>query len=246
MTDYLPALVWAPSPNFNSRGGCKVDQIIIHDMEGSFSGSVAYFGETASHVSAHLCVRDDGQAVDLCVALENRAWHACDFNSRSIGIEMAGFARNGFSDAEKLTTARICAHLCHRFGIPIQHAKGGVGAGIESHWGLGPSGGGHSDPSTDPAWMPAFIALVQAEFDAGRYPVLWPPGAAAPAPSDLSTLKGVQGALAALKFRISVDGQLGSETEGVLEAFQTIAGIASTRQADSTTKAAILKALSGG
>jgi N-acetylmuramoyl-L-alanine amidase-like protein len=150
MTDFLPPLLWAPSPNLNSRGGCKIDQIIIHYMEGSFGGSVASFDETASHVSAHLCVRDDGQAVDLVVAYANRAWHACDFNSRSIGIEMAGYSKNGFSDAEKLTTARICAHLCHRFGIPIRRAKGGVGPGIESHWGLGRAGGGHSDPSTAP------------------------------------------------------------------------------------------------
>ena len=254
MTDYLPPLLWKPSPNFNSRGGCVIDQIIIHDMEGGFTGSVTWLDNSASHVSAHYGVSEDGQSVVLMVDPQNRAWHACDFNSRSIGIEMAGFARNGFSDAEKLTTARICAHLCRRFGIPIRHAAGGVGPGIESHYGLGRAGGGHSDPSTDPGWMPAFIALVQAESNAARYPILWSPapstasGAPAPAPAagGLATTESVQAALARLKFAIAVDGQVGSQTEGVLEAFQIIAGLRVTRTADAATKAVILKALSGG
>lgn len=242
----LPPFVRVPSPNFNSRGGCRIDQIIIHDEEGSFAASDEWFEQRASHVSAHLTVSADGSLVHLLVDFENRAWHACDFNSRSIGIEMAGFSRNGFSDAQRLTTARICAHLCHRFGIPIRHAKGGVGPGIESHWGLGAAGGGHRDPSTDPQWMEDFVALVKAEFDAGRYPIVWEEAAPQKPSADIATTSGLQAALAALHFEIDVDGQLGSQTEGVIQSFQIIAGLKPTAAADDATRAAILKALSGG
>ena len=177
MTDYLPPLIWTPSPNFNSRGGVKIDQVIIHDEEGTFSASDTWLEEAASHVSAHLTVRDDGALVHQLVAFENRAWHACAANSRSIGIEMAGFSKNGFSEALKLTTARICAYLCNRFAIPIHHAVGGVGAGIELHWGLGVAGGHHFDPSTDPQWIEDFVALVKVEHDDGHYPAHWEPDA---------------------------------------------------------------------
>ena len=247
---WLPPLVSDPSPNFNSRGGCKVDQVILHDMEGSFAGSVEWFDETASHVSAHYGIRDDGQTIALVVDPLNRAWHACAYNSRSVGIEMAGYSKNGFSAAERLAAARLVAHLCHRFAIPIQHARGGVGPGIESHWGLGAAGGGHSDPSTVAGWMDDFIALVKQESAAGRFPIGYAlagaEAAAKPADHDVKTPLGLQNALASLHFALSCDGQLGPETEGVIQTVQVLSGLKATGAADDATQAAILKALSGG
>ena len=246
MTDYLPPLIWTPSPNFNSRGGVKIDQVIIHDEEGTFSASDTWLEEAASHVSAHLTVRDDGALVHQLVAFENRAWHACAANSRSIGIEMAGFSKNGFSEALKLTTARICAYLCNRFAIPIHHAVGGVGAGIELHWGLGVAGGHHFDPSTDPQWMEDFVALVKVEHDDGHYPAHWEPDAPPVMAPAENPVRKLQADLAALDFKIAVDGQTGPETEGVVRSFQIIAGLPATGAADDATMAKIDKALSGG
>ena len=204
--NWLPALSWVPSPNVSQRSA-DVDLVVIHDCEGDFDASVEWFGEKRSQVSAHFVIRQDGAKIDQCVRVSDKAWHACAFNSRSIGIEMAGYARNGYSDALLTTAARLTAYLCKTYGIPIRHAVGGVGQGIESHFGLGVAGGGHSDPSTSPAWMPAFIARVQAEFDAGRTP---PPGSylagaadplpAKPAPPDLTTIEGVLDALDNLGF----------------------------------------------
>ena len=43
MTNLLPALFWRPSPNFSTRGGARVDLIVLHDCEGGYEGSVRWF-----------------------------------------------------------------------------------------------------------------------------------------------------------------------------------------------------------
>jgi N-acetyl-anhydromuramyl-L-alanine amidase AmpD len=257
VTDYLaaapwlPPLGWKPSPNFGTnRHGCRIDQITIHDMEGHLGPSEELFEERSSQVSAHYCVSADGQVVDQMVDDADRAWHACDFNDRSLGIEMEGFARLGYSRPQLVATARLAAHLASKYGIPIRYAKGGVGAGIVSHWSYGKAGGGHSDPEPNDQFVVDFVALVDQEFKAGRYPEAYTPAdlqtPADPARHDLTTTLGVQNALHSMHFDVACDGQIGPETEAVVASFQTIAGLKSTGGNDDATRAAIQKALSGG
>ena len=254
----LPQLKWVASPNYNDRHGVRVDQIIIHDMEGSYAGSIAYFRMAQSQVSAHFCVRGDGGEVTQMVHLSDRAWHACAANSRSVGIEMEGYAKNGYKPELLLATTRITAFLCHYLQIPVRHARAGVGPGIESHWGLGPSGGGHSDPSTDTRWMETFVAAVQAEYDRGDFPASWEPDAS-PAPCrlnppvekpalaglDLSTVAGVQQALNALGGKLEVNGVGDWNTTQAIKSFQMHVGLVADGVAGPLTRAAITNELSG-
>ncbi len=209
----LPKLLWVPSPNFNSRHGTRADQIIIHDMEGSYAGSIAYFRTIASQVSAHYCVRGDGLEVTQMVHLSDRAWHACAANSRSVGIEMEGYAKNGYKPELLDAMHCIVAFLCHYLQIPVRHARGGVGPGIESHWGLGTAGGGHSDPSTDPQWMETFVAAIAAEYARGDFPASWEAdGDAKPCPLDhahapiAAVADRGPGSMGSLEGRPSLDG----------------------------------------
>lgn len=226
MTDFLPPLLWKASPNFSAREA-RVDLLILHDCEGSYSASVSWFEQKRSQVSAHYVVREDGQEVTQMVALADKAWHVCDFNSRSVGVEMAGYAKDGFSVPLMMTAARMFAYLCHHLQIPVRHARGGVGPGIESHFGLGHAGGGHSDPSTDPAFMDTFIAQVQAEANKSDAPVLWEPASsptptiAPPAPLPVIDIGGLPAASKALQEAVmafqrvsglAVDGDLGPLT----------------------------------
>jgi hypothetical protein len=244
----LPPLRWKPSPNVSARTA-RVDLLVLHDCEGSYQGSIAYFETRESQVSAHFVCREDGGEVTQMVDLADKAWHACAFNSRSVGWEMAGYAKNGFSDALLDATAASFAYLAHHLQIPVRHARGGVGPGIESHWGLGATGGGHSDPSRDPGFMDAFVARVQAHTDRGDFPALWSPenvptpcpltppeggGGTSAAPLDLSTPKGLLAALEALKLPNPV------------KLFQAANGLAVDGDPGPLTRAAILKALSGG
>ena len=239
----LPFLKWVRSPNFNSRRGSRVDQIVVHDMEGTYAGSIAYFQTEKSQVSAHFCVREDGGEITQMVHLSDRAWHACAANTRSVGIEMAGYAKNGYGQELITTAAALAAELCHYLQIPVRHARGGVGPGMESHWGLGRAGGGHSDPSTDPTWMDRFVETVKLEYDKGFDPHyfdlsdrtacrLTPPAetsnskvAFALPDVDFTDIKGLQlalnksGAIPALV----VDGIMGPRTQAAMAACQNTA-----------------------
>ena len=92
MTEFLPTLLWRPSPNFSSRRGTRVDLLVLHDCEGGYEGSVRWFELSRSSVSAHYVVREDGAEASQMLDLADNAWHACTFNRRSVGVEMGGFA----------------------------------------------------------------------------------------------------------------------------------------------------------
>jgi len=169
----LPPLKWLPSPNFSARHGARVDLLVVHDTEGSYSGSISWFAQSRSNVSAHFVIKEDGSEVTQMVDISDKAWHACAFNSRSIGFEMAGIAAKGFSAPEWQAVARIIAFHLHHLQIPIRWARGGVGPGFCSHYDLGQAGGGHRDPTVDPKVWTHFVGLVQDEYNRHDFPPLW-------------------------------------------------------------------------
>ena len=81
MTEFLPTLLWRPSPNFSSRRGTRVDLLVLHDCERGYEGSVRWFELSRSSVSAHYVVRKDGGEATQMVDLADNAWHACTFKS---------------------------------------------------------------------------------------------------------------------------------------------------------------------
>lgn len=166
MTIALPKLLQVPSPNWSERNPPKIDLIIWHRCEGSYEGSISWFAQKQSQVSAHLVMKEDGTEATQMVPFSKKAWHCCSFNSRSIGLEMGGYGKDGSSEIELQTAANIIAWLLHKFGIPCQWSKHGVGPGFTSHYDLGAEGGGHSDPTTDPAILAAFVTRVEASYKA--------------------------------------------------------------------------------
>lgn len=167
----LPPLTWKSSPNFSSRKGARVDLIVLHSTEGGYGGSVAWFQQSRSAVSAHFVLREDGAEATQMVHLADKAWHACAFNARSIGLECAGFAAKGLADVEWRAAAAIVGYLLHHLQIPLRFARAGVGPGFCRHFDLGKAGGGHSDPTTSDAVWQRVMALITEEYakvDAGH------------------------------------------------------------------------------
>lgn len=178
----LPKLHWIPSPNFSKRGAVKVDLVVLHDTEGGYTGAISWFSKPQSRVSAHFVLREDGAECAQMVHLDDKAWHAVKFNSRSIGIEMAGFAKRGFDDKEWGAAAAMIAFLCSEFEIPVQWARHGKGPGFCSHYDLGQNGGGHQDPTTDSKKWADFVDMVVVSSRSSDIPTSWPfadPGRAA-------------------------------------------------------------------
>ena len=99
-------MIFTPSPNFTPSRRQPIDLIVLH-YTGSLSlaGTVAWFQNPASQVSAHYVVDRDGTVVSM-VHVADVAWHAGReatwqgqgfVNSRSIGIELVGTESSGFT-----------------------------------------------------------------------------------------------------------------------------------------------------
>lgn len=178
MATTLPPIKYVNSPNQSDRAaGVKVDLIVLHDTEGGYDGAVNWFRSTASEVSAHLVLKEDGSEATQMVPYSKKAWHCAAFNSRSIGLEMAGFTKLGFKDPQLRRAARIVAFLCHKNGIPPKHVKpksvSDPVSGFTLHQDLGVAGGGHHDPGFS-RWKAAWFArLVKQEFKNGGFRKSW-------------------------------------------------------------------------
>lgn len=238
MTLQLPALTWTPSPNYSSRGGQRVRLIVVHDCEGSFAGSVSWFAMARSQVSAQIVLSDDGARAVLMVAWGNKAWHACDVNSFSEGIEAAGYAAKGLGAPEWATLAAIVAFRLRANGIPCQRATAAnAWTGYCQHVDLGAMGGGHHDVTLDPAIRAQFDALIAAAY-AQEMPASWTPAGQAPAPDapagftpsgtvrhDLAppSIEWAQAMLNKVRastIPLTVDGLDGPATRNAVKAFQ--------------------------
>jgi len=125
------------------KTGVALDRIIIHTIEGSFSGCLSWFqqGKATRPVptAAHYVI---SRAGDVCqmVPDDKKCFHANSYNSRSIGIEHEArvspwsvrpgkappFPVNDFPDAMLDASARVVAVLCKKYGIPAdrQHIIG--------------------------------------------------------------------------------------------------------------------------
>lgn len=124
--DY-PGATWDASPNYNSRAGVAVREVIQHTTEGSFAGAISWFNNPDSNVSAHYVISGSGQVVQM-VREADRAWHAGDHNSHSIGIEHAGYANDPgtWTTAILNVSSAITRQSCARYaGVACTNAVRG-------------------------------------------------------------------------------------------------------------------------
>ncbi len=144
------------SPNKSSRDGVTVDQIIVHIMQGTFSGSESWFMNRSSSVSSHYLISTEGEILQM-VKLSDKAWHAGTHNSRSVGIEHEGFSGSDvhsdtvITEAEYQASAMVSRWLTERYNIPRVHIDAyispyHVNATISNRTGIL----GHNDASGKP------------------------------------------------------------------------------------------------
>ncbi|MEM9352607.1 MAG: N-acetylmuramoyl-L-alanine amidase, partial [Planctomycetota bacterium] len=82
-----PEVTFIPSPSFGQRNALtRVDSIVMHTTEINLSGTIDIFENRLNSVSSHYVI-DGGGAIYPMVELEDSAYHATYYNSRSIGIE---------------------------------------------------------------------------------------------------------------------------------------------------------------
>ena len=194
-------------PAGRARG---IDAIVIHTTEGTWKKELSFAENQArvyastqdwflnkdAQVSAHFVISGEGEITRM-VPDADIAWHATYYNSRSIGIECAGWSDRPETWTPRLldSLARLVAWLCWKHGVPCEqpegdavqgpfgfYAKHGVrgfnAAGIVGHCQVQTKGSElvrkkadeiRSDPGPYFPW-PEFIRRVKALRSRGRVP----------------------------------------------------------------------------
>ncbi|MET7328074.1 N-acetylmuramoyl-L-alanine amidase, partial [Nonomuraea sp. NPDC005650] len=125
-TDY-PSARWVPahSSNYavsNRPTSDAIDRIVIHVTQGSYAGTISWFqtGPRPNPTSAHYVVRSSDGAITQTVREKNRAFHAGNWNRRSVGIEHEGFVDNAtwFTDTMYRASAALTRNIADRYRIP--------------------------------------------------------------------------------------------------------------------------------
>ncbi len=113
----FPGARWVTSPNYSSRSGTAVREVAIHTMQGSYAGSISWFQNPSSQVSAHYLVRSSDGQVTQMVRENQKAWHVRSHNPHSIGIEHEGYISNPdwYTTAMYNASAAITRQSCARY-----------------------------------------------------------------------------------------------------------------------------------
>ena len=118
------AFVPASTSNYTAgRGGNAITTVVIHDMEGSYAGSISWFQNPAAQASAHYDIRSSDGQITQQVHDGDTAWHAGNWNTNqhSVGIEHEGYAATGstwYTEAMVVSSAALTRWLCDTFQIP--------------------------------------------------------------------------------------------------------------------------------
>jgi N-acetyl-anhydromuramyl-L-alanine amidase AmpD len=139
-----------PNKTESNRTARTISDIVIHDTEGRFIGSIRTLQNPRTDGSAHFVVSRLGQIVQL-VPVTDVAWHSGNayWNLHSIGIEHEGWVgRRAYTEAEYRASAQLVAYLAHRWGIPLdrKHIIGHNEVPNPRHRGWFGGVSGHTDP----------------------------------------------------------------------------------------------------
>ncbi|MCX4242301.1 N-acetylmuramoyl-L-alanine amidase [Paraliomyxa miuraensis] len=144
-SEYPRAVGFTPahSSNYTLDGMGTVQYVVVHTMQGSYAGSISWFQNPASNVSAHYCMRSSDGEVTQMVHHEDRAWHVGNSNSVSLGIEHEGFVDDPdwYTWLMYLESARLARWLADSHGLPLDrdHIVGHVELPNQTHTDPGPN-----------------------------------------------------------------------------------------------------------
>jgi hypothetical protein len=151
----------ADPSNFTAGGIDVVQYVVVHTMQGSYEGSINWFLNPVSDVSAHFCVRSEDGDITQMVHLDDRAWHVGNSNSWAIGIEHEGFVDDAswYTFAMYSRSAELARWLADHFALPLDrdHIVGHVELPNQTH----------TDPGGNWNWD-LYMALVQEIVGEGR------------------------------------------------------------------------------
>lgn len=170
-TDYGPA-IWNPahSGNYTASRSAAASAVVIHTTQGSYAGTISWFRNPASNVSAHYVIRSSDGQVTQMVREAHTGYHVRNHNSYTIGIEHEGFVDNSawYTTAMYNASSALTRHFCARYsGIPCASAYNGSSSSgvvvlpastkIKGHQHY--SGNTHTDPGINWDWRRYYTLL---------------------------------------------------------------------------------------
>lgn len=122
----------------NRPSSNRINKVVIHVVQGSFSSAINWFNDSRAGVSAHYTVRSSDGFVGQSVEEKDIAYHAGNWpvNQTAIGIEHEGFGDNParwFTPEMYNSSARLTAYLCNKYNIPVRLVANSSQAGILAH-----------------------------------------------------------------------------------------------------------------
>ncbi|MEW2490407.1 peptidoglycan-binding protein [Streptomyces sp. NPDC048411] len=236
--DY-PSALWAPADpnNFTKGRSAPINKVIIHVTQGSYSGSISWFQDPTSEVSAHYVIRSSDGQITQMVRNSDTAYHARGANAWALGIEHEGFIDDPswFTDAMYRSSAALTSALCDRYGIPKDRAH------IIGH--SEAAGSDHTDPGTYWDWA-RYMSYVGGDDSGGSSDGLsFASYATQQSGSTGTQVKAVQRLLTAQGFDAgAVDGRFGPATLTAVKTFQTARGLGADGIVGARTWTALLSA----
>ncbi|MFH0244551.1 peptidoglycan-binding protein [Streptomyces sp. HK10] len=236
-TDYPPAL-WAAahSSNYTPGRSSAITHVVVHVTQGSYAGSISWFQNPSSNVSAHYVIRSSDGEVTQTVRDRDTAWHARSGNPYSIGLEHEGYVDNPswFTDAMYRSSAALTRHLCDRYGIPKDRSH------IVGH--VEVPGNDHTDPGPNWNWT-YYMQLVRDGDATAPVQLNFTSYSTLRSGSTGAQVKAAQHLLNSHGFDAgTVDGVFGSGTESAVRAFQNNRSLTADGVVGARTWTALLSA----
>ncbi|MER6117216.1 peptidoglycan-binding protein [Streptomyces sp. NPDC001743] len=236
-TDY-PSALWVPAdPNNYATGrSAAIDKVVIHVTQGSYAGSISWFQDPVSEVSAHYVIRSSDGQITQMVRDKDTAYHAKSANASALGIEHEGFIDDPswFTDSMYRSSAALTAYLCDRYGIPKDRAH------IIGH--SEAPGNDHTDPGPYWNWT-RYMELVAGSTATTADGLSFTSygtqrnGSTGEQVRALQTLLNAQGYPAG-----EADGSFGAATQSAVTAFQSARGLDADGVVGARTWTALLSA----